>query len=193
MLCRLDTVLVKRFCTAPSAERCVSICEIASARAWTVRWESAAVRMLRSDTVVSTVAAFVVSVVPAFGFRPKASRPVPALPSLIVMSLLENNFKVPSVFLLAVTPVLALLIDETMVSAVSPFLNLTSTPLSSIEVSAVSLAWEVPAARPNCASEPPSVLASLTSLPSLEVSSTRPSALIEADLMPSTAFILFNT
>ena len=56
------------------------------------------------------------------------------------MSLVENNFKVPSLFLLAVTPVLALLIEDTMVSVVSPFLNFTSTPFSSIDVSAVNLA-----------------------------------------------------
>ncbi|MNG06837.1 hypothetical protein D3C84_901070 [compost metagenome] len=91
------------------------------------------------------------------------------------MSLSANRFRVPSAFLLAFTPVLALLIEATIASVVSPFLNLTSTPFTSTEVSAVSLAWEVPADRPNCDSEPLEVLASLMSAPSPEVTLTRPS------------------
>ncbi|MNJ52198.1 hypothetical protein D3C77_475220 [compost metagenome] len=111
----------------------------------------------------------------ATAVRPRAAKPVPALPSLTVMSLSANRFRVPSVFLLAMTPVLALLIEPTTASMVSTFLNLTSTPFRSMEVSAVILAWVVPADRPSCDSEPLEALASLMSAPLPEVSLTRPS------------------
>ncbi|MNL44759.1 hypothetical protein D3C87_1673540 [compost metagenome] len=119
------------------------------------------------------------AVVPAA--RPNAFRPLPSLPSAMVMfwSANRDRLLVPLVVtLLAVTPVLAALMLAAILSISAPFLNLTSTPFRVTEVSACRPALVVPAFRPNADSAPgpvkPVPLSNLMSLLLAEVSTRRP-------------------